>query len=94
LASSSLPNLAPDRAKFGKEELAKVLSGQYVEETAGAEPVTAAKLSVKEIRAEAGKVGLKLNKAELEALLDDDEEQIAFIHEKIKVRREAQAAPA
>ena len=93
-AIAHLRGQAPDKAKFGKEELAKVLSGQYVEEATSAEPVTAHKLSVKEIRAACREVGLKLNKAELEALLDDDEEQIAFIHEKIKVRREAQAAPA
>ncbi len=92
-AISLLQTRAPDQARFGKEDLAKVLSGQYVS-LEPEKPATAAVLSAKEIMAEAKSLGLKLNKSELEALVEDDEEQIAFIHEKIAGRREAQAATA
>lgn len=94
-AVAHLQNQSPEKATFGREELAKALSGQYVGPAEKeAPPVTAADLSTKEILAEAKSVGLKLTRSEMQALLEDDEEQIDFIQQKIKGRREAQAAPA
>ena len=74
---------------FGKEALSAALAGQYVDTPKAREaaPVVAPRTSMV-IREEAAGVGLKLNKAELEALLDEDEEQIGFIEEKIKLRRQ------
>ena len=93
-AISMLKGLQPDIAAFGKEELAAVLSGQYVAPSVSEIPPSAASLSAKEILVEAREIGMKLNKTELEALLEDDAEQIGFIQEKLKARREAQAATA
>ncbi len=41
--------------------------------------------------ADAKEVGLRLAKSEMEGLIEGDEEQIGFVLEKIKKRREAQA---
>lgn len=93
-AVKHLRNRAPEQAQFGKDDLAKVLSGQYVGPPEKTERLTAEKLSSKELLSSARELGLKLTKSELEGILDDDEDQIAFIKEKIAGRREEQAANA
>jgi len=82
-----------DVARFGKDDLAAVLSGQFVkpkpQEVAEVEQLTA-----KQIMAQAHEVGLKLTKTELEGLIEGDDEQIEFVKEKIKGRKEASEATA
>lgn len=93
-AITLLKGREPDVVQFGKDELAAVLSGQYVTPTKEERKVTPGILSARDIMADAKQVGLKLTKGELEGLLEDDQEQIDFIQAKIKTRREAQAASA
>ena len=89
---------AADVAKFGKEDIAKVLQGQYLppKETISDEtPAEAEEMStIKQILAAAKQHGLKLTRSEMEGLLEGDDEQTEFVLKKIELRKESQAANA
>jgi hypothetical protein len=79
-----------DVAQFNAKDIKAVLSGQYLppkkEEADALERLTA-----KQIVEEAQEVGVNVTKTEMLALIEGDNEQIDFILEKIKVKKEAQA---
>ena len=89
---------AADVAKFGKEDIAKVLQGQYLppKETISDEtPAEAEEMStIKQILAAAKQHGLKLTRSEMEGLLEGDDEQTEFVLKKIELRKDSQAANA
>jgi len=89
---------AADVARFGKEDIAAVLQGQYLPPKEGVTdetPATTDDMStIKQILAAAKTYGLKLTRSEMEGLLEGDDEQTEFVLKKIEVRKSQAEASA
>ncbi len=92
-AIQHLRGRAAQKPKVKIEDIRSALDGEY-------QPTEVAKLAVKrvttaqEIYEEAVELGVNLSKTEMAGLLQNDEEQTAYVLEKIKLKKEAAAAPA
>ncbi len=92
-AIQHLRGRAAQRPKVKAEDIRSALDGEY-------QPTEVAKLATKrvssaqEIYQEAAELGVNLTKTEMQGLLENDEEQTAYVLEKIKLKKETAAAPA
>lgn len=87
-ATSHLKKRALTQPQFNQDELRSILEGRMVQEKSPATvPVETPKTAMG-LYDEAKLLGIQLTKLEMQGVLDNDEEQLRFIREKIKARRE------
>lgn len=87
-AVAHLKNRQAQKPQFSANELRDVLEGRFVEQKAPATVPAPQPTSASSLYDEARSLDITLNKTELQGILENDAAQIAFVRQKIELRRQ------